>query len=165
MVSVQDKYISTKCTEIEDLLRESKNWAGADAKLGAHLATYINVMILGMLEVCFEYLVEERAGKPGDLEIKRYIAKDIENRFRNPNYGQICGILGQFSDTYKDEFQKTFDSNCLEIEALRSILENKKNAAHYGLANLKLSISDVEAYFKGVLRILEKLEDLLIMHP
>lgn len=164
-MSIQDKYISTKCTEIEDLLKESKNWAKTDAKLGAHLATYINVMILGMLEECFEYLVKERAKKPGDLEIENYIGKDIANKFRNPNYGLICSVLGQFSDTYRAQFQETFGGNCLEVDALKSILENKTNVAHYGLANLKLSINDVETYFKGVVRILEKLEDLLIMHP
>lgn len=164
-MKLQDKYISTKCIELENLIKDSKNWAKRDAKLGAHLATYINVMILGMLEECFEHLVKERAKKPGDLEIGNYITKDIENRFRNPNYGLICSILGQFSDTYKLEFQKTFDGNCLEVTALNSILENKTNVAHYGLANLKLSVNDVEIYFKGIVNILEKLEDLLLINP
>jgi len=161
-LKIRDKYISAKCIEIENLLKECKNWAASDPKLGAHLATYANVMILGMLEVCFEHLVKERAKRPGDLEVGNYIGKHIEDRFRNPNFGLILSVLGQFSDAYRDEFQKTFNPNSSGVVALNGLLENKTNVAHYGLANLNLSVNDVEIYFGGVVNILEKLEELLL---
>lgn len=164
-MNIQDKYISKKCIEIEGLIKDSENWANGDAELGAHLATYINVLILGILEDCVEYLVKERSKKAEDTEIENYISKDIEQRLKNPDYGKICGVLGQFSDRYKAEFQNKFSANCLEVDALNSIIRNKTNVAHYGLANLGLSVKDVGIYFQSVVRMLEKLEDLLLINP
>jgi hypothetical protein len=164
-LNIKDKYISKKCIEIEGLIKDSEDWAKGDAELGAHLATYINVLILGIFEECIEYLVIERSKKPGDIEIENYISKDIAQRLKNPDYGKICGVLGQFSDRYKAEFQREFSSNCSEVDALDSIIRNKTNVAHYGLANLGLSVKDVGIYFESVEKMLEKLEDLLIINP
>jgi hypothetical protein len=161
-LKIRDQYLSAKCIDIEDLLKECKKWAATDPKLGAHLATYANVIILGMLEVCFEYLVKERAKKSGDLEVVNYIGKHIEDRFKNPNFGLICWILGLFSDGYRDEFQKTFKPDSAEVAALNALKENKTNVAHYGLANLNLSVNDVEIYFNGVVNMLGKIEGLLL---
>ncbi|RLC63493.1 MAG: hypothetical protein DRI01_05110 [Chloroflexi bacterium] len=161
-MNIRDEYISTKCIEIENLLKDCRDWALNDPKLGAHLATYANVLILGMLEECFEHIVKERAKKSGDVEVENYIGKHIEQRFRNPNFGLICSILGQFSDTYREEFEKTFKTDSPEVVAINGLLENKTNVAHYGVANLNLSINDVEIYFSGVVNILVKLEDMLL---
>ena len=163
-MSVQDRFISSKCIEIDGLISDCKEWAKEDARLGAHLATYVNVLILGVFEECVEHLVKERSKKPGDREVENYISEHIEHSLRNPKYKKICEVLGQFSDRYKTEFQNTFGPNCSEVDALHSIIRNKTNVAHYGLANLQLSVSDVEIYFQGVVRILEKLEDLLIIN-
>lgn len=164
-MSVQDRYISSKCLEIDGLILDCKEWAKVDARLGAHLATYVNVLILGVFEESIEHLVKERSKKPGDREVEHYISEHIEHSLRNPKYKKICDVLGQFSDSYRSEFQNTFGPNCSEVDALHSIIRNKTNVAHYGLANLQLSVSDVEIYFQGVVRILEKLEGLLIINP
>lgn len=162
---MQDRFISSKCREIAGLIVDCRGWAKGDARLGAHLATYVNVLILGVFEECIEHLVKERAKRAGDREVEHYISDHIEHSMKNPRYGKICEVLGQFSDRYKSEFQNTFGASCLEVDALHSIIRNKTNVAHYGLANLQLSVSDVEIYFWGVVSILEKLEDLLITNP
>lgn len=160
-MTIKSTFISTKCSGIDTLLSDAKIWAKDDEKLGAHLAAYVDVMILGMLEECVEHLIKARAKKTGDLEVTNFIGKHIEDRFRNPNFGLICGVLGQFSDAYKEEFEKTFKKDSAEVIAMEALLKNKTNVAHYGLANLKLSINDVEIYYHGVVNILEKLEALL----
>jgi len=164
-LSIKDQYLVNKCQEIESLINDSKNWAATDAKLGAHLATYINVVILGILEECIEYLVRARASASGDTGIKNYISKDIKGSFRNPNYGSICSLLSRFSDIYVARFQRKFNTGCPEYEALDGLMTNKTNVAHYGLANLKLSVDDVAKYFKGVLNVLEEIEDMLVTNP
>ncbi len=68
-MTIKDPYLSSKCQEITSLINEAKQWAKQDAKLGAHLATYIDVLILGMLEVCVEYLVSERGRRYGDIDL------------------------------------------------------------------------------------------------
>jgi len=172
-LSIQNQYIVNKCSEIESLLKQARIWAEgdpmqekvADPKLGAHLATYINVIMLGMLEDCIEYVVRERAKKPGDKEIENYISEDISHSFRNPNYSKICEVLGQFSIKYKSEFQSRIKHDSSAVEALDSILKNKTNLAHRGLSNLNLSIDDANGYYLRVIPILEVLEDLLIINP
>ncbi len=164
-MSIKDQYLDDKCKEIESLIGDSKNWAKTDAKLGAHLATYINVVILGILEDCIEYLVKARAKTSGDIGIENYISKDIKDSFKNPNYGNICGLLSKFSDIYSTRFQTKFNKGCLEYDALDGLLRNKTNVAHYGLANLGLSVDDVEIYFKGAVNVLEEIEDLLVTNP
>lgn len=161
-MKIRDEYITTKCIEIENLLKECGNWASEDPKLGAHLATYANVLILGMVEECFEHIVKERAKKSGDAEVGNYIGKQIEDRFRNPSFGLICSILGQFSDAYREEFERTFRTDSPELEAINGLLKNKTNVAHYGVANLNLSVNDVKVYFSGIVNILMKLEDILL---
>lgn len=164
-MSVKDQYIAEKCLEIGSLIAESKNWAKTDAKLGAHLATYINVVIVGIMEDCIEYLVKTRARATGDSGVENYISKDIEDSFRNPDYNRICGLLGKFSAQYKGKFQGKFDRNCSEYEALEGLLRNKTNVAHYGLSNLNLSVDDIEKYFISAVNVLEELEDLLVLNP
>ena len=164
-MSIKDQYLANKCQEIESLINDSKNWAETNAKLGAHLATYINVVILGILEDCIEYLVKARARATGDTGIENYISKDIKESFKNPDYGKICSLLNKFSDTYSARFQKKFNKGCLEYDALDGLLRNKTNVAHYGLANLTLSVGDVEIYFKGAVNVLEEIEDLLVTNP
>ena len=161
-MSIKDQYLANKCQEIESLINDSKKWAETNAKLGAHLATYINVVILGILEDCIEYLVKARARATGDTGIENYISKDIKESFKNPNYGSICSLLSKFNDTYSAKFQRKFNKGCLEYEALDGLIINKTNVAHYGLANLKLSLDDVDNYFKGVVNVLEEIEDLLV---
>lgn len=174
-MNIKDKYISDKCNEIGSLLKQAKIWAEgdpklkrkqkSDPKLGAHLATYANVIMLGMLEDCIEYMVTERARKSGDLEIVNYVSNHISQSFRNPNYSKICEVLGQFSDKYKSEFQDRIKHDSSAVEALNSIIKNKTNSAHLGLSNLNLSIDDANGYFLRVIPILEVLEDLLIINP
>ena len=165
LLHIRDQYISDRCTELSDLMTKCKKWAKRDPELGAHLATYINVLILGILEECVEHLVRERARLPGDREIKNYISKDIAERLRNPTYQKICNVLLQFSEAYRDEFRRTFSADSLEAAALKSIITNKTNVAHYGLANLSLSMNDVGVHFNGIVKMLIKLEDLLIVNP
>ena len=164
-MSIKDQYLADKCQEIESLIKDSKIWAKTDEKLGAHLATYINVVILGILEDCIEYLVRARAKTSGDIGIENYISKDIKDSFKNPNYGNICSLLNKFSDIYSRKFQMKYNKGCLEYDALEGLLINKTNVAHYGLANLKLSVGDVENYFKGAVNVLGEIEDLLITNP
>lgn len=171
-MNIEDKYISNRCHEVDSLLKQARIWAEGDPelrrtgrgdpKLGAHLATYANVIMLGILEDCIEYMVRTRAKKSGDPEIENYVSAHISQSFKNPNYSKICEVLGQFSSRYKSEFQARIRHDSSAVEALNSILENKTNSAHLGLSNLSLSIDDASGYFVRVLPILKVLEDLLV---
>ncbi len=157
----KDPYICERCTEIEGLLTDAASWAKKDEKLGAHLAAYICVLVLGVLEDCVEHLVAQRVDKTGDSEIRNYIVKVINVRFRNPDWGKIRDLLGEFSQEYKTAFTDKIPHNGTEADALRDVVTNKNSLAHTGTSKLNLSVNDVDNYYRRVVPILEILEQIL----
>ena len=157
----KDPYICEKCDEIERLLIDAASWAKKDEKLGAHLAAYICVLILGVLEDCVEHLVAQRVDKTGDNEIRNYIVKVIGERFKNPDWGAISGLLGEFSQEYKRAFADKILHNGTEAGALQDVIINKNSLAHAGTSKLNLTVTDVDDYYRRVIPILEVLEQIL----
>ena len=160
-MTLTGSYIANRCSEIEGLLADAASWAKKDEKLGAHLAAYICILILGVLEDCVEHLVGQRVDKTGDNEIRNYIVKVIDERFKNPDWGKISGLLGEFSQEYKREFTDKIPHNSNEATALQDIITNKNSLAHTGTSKLNLTVMDVEGYYRRVVPILEVLEQIL----
>jgi len=158
---IKNKTISTKLSEIQSLINDSKAWATTEPRLAAHLATYIDVYLLGVIEESVELLLKQRAGKCNDPEVCNYINKDVEKRFRNPSRQTILEILGKFSDAYASSFGLSFPTSCREIDALQSILDHKTNLAHKGISQLGLTPLDAENYFGEIITVIEKLEQIL----
>lgn len=158
---LQDTYVANRCTEIEALLRDAASWASKDEKLGAHLAAYISVLTVGLLEDCIEYLVNQRTSKTNDNEVKSYVREVLHQRFRNPDYGAISGLLGEFSQEYKKAFADKIIHNGMEATALQGMLDNKNSLAHEGTDKLQMSIDDVDSYYHRIIPILEVLEQIL----
>jgi len=158
---LKNPYVLKRCTEIEGLLQYADTWSKKDAKLGAHLAAYISVLILGVLEDCIEHLVAQRIDKTGDKEIRNYISKVIGERFRNPDYGSISGLLGEFSTEYKTTFTHKIAHDGAEATALQGIVDNKNSLAHVGTSKLNLSVKDVQDYYSRITPVLEVLEQIL----
>ena len=155
--------ICVKLSDIGTLLKDSKVWVAAqhDSSLGAHLATYIDIYILGVLEESIELLFRERARQSNDDCVINYICQDIDQKFRNPKRQSIGEMLKKFSADYSSAFYTKFADKCSEDEALNSINTIKKNLAHMGAYDLKLSLVDVEDYFNRVVPIIEEVESIL----
>jgi len=157
-MTFSDPYLIERCQEIELTLVDASKWASIDAKLGAHLAAYIAVLIIGVLEDCIEYLFSQRVHKTGDSEVENYIVKVIGDRFKNPNYGKISGLLGEFSDEYQKKFKARIASNGSEIISLDSLLSNKNSLAHMGTVKLQMTITEVNEYYQRLIPILEAVD-------
>jgi len=158
---LKNPYILERCTEIEGLLQYADTWSKKDEKLGAHLAAYICVLFLGVLEDCIEHLIAARASKSGDPEVRDFIIKATKDHFRNPDYGAISGLLGTFSKGYKEKFSAKIKANGSESIALNSIVENKNSLAHEGTDKLNLSVKDMSDYYYRVIPIVEAIEKAL----
>jgi hypothetical protein len=161
-VTPQNPYLVKRCSEIEVLLTDAKNWASNDEKLGAHLAAYVSVLTVGLLEDCIEHLVNQRASKTNDNEVKNYVRGVLHQRFKNPDYGAISGLLGEFSQEYKKAFADRITHNGMEATALQGMLDNKNSLAHEGIDKLQMSVYDVDSYYHRIIPILEVLEQILI---
>ncbi|HUT67313.1 MAG TPA: HEPN domain-containing protein, partial [Dehalococcoidales bacterium] len=147
--------------EIEDLLKYAEAWSTKDDKLGAHLAAYICVTFLGVLEDCIENLIKERANKSKDPEILNFISSIVHQRFKNPDRSAICEILGLFSKEYRDKFSRIIKAHGPEKEALDNIVGNKNSLAHEGTSKLNLSVKDMNDYYKRVIPVIEAIEEVL----
>ena len=156
-----ETYISRRFLELQDLFKNAKGWASKDDKLAANLAALLNVLIVGVIEDCIEYLIATRVKKTHDSEVEHYIVQTIHKRFRNPDHEAISGMLKEFSETYKRNFKEKIPGNSKEATSLKSLIDNKNSLTHKGTSNLSLTIKDVENYFNDVIRIVEALEQVL----
>jgi len=155
--------ISTKLADVEFLIGDCKVWAAnqPNSSLAAHLATYINVYLLGVLEESFELLFGERARKANDDCVANYICQNIDRSFQNPKRDSIGEMLRRFSSDFSEAFYRRFSKNCPEITALHSINFTKRDLAHKGAYSLNLTLEDVESYLTRVIPILEEVESIL----
>ena len=160
-----DAYLSDRCAQIESLIATAMQWESTDTKLGAHLAAYLSVLISRLVEDCVEYLVRIRVSRAGDQEVEQYVVTTVNQRFRNPDYGAISGLLKQFSPTYGHLFGLRIPHDGSESSALKSIIDNKNALAHQGVSKLQLTILDIEDYYRRVLPVLDALEDILVGSP
>ena len=155
--------ISAKLADIGNLLKDAKVWAASqpDPSLAAHLATYIDVYILGVLEESIELLFRERIYLVKDDVAVNYICQDIKQSFKNPKRQSIGEMLKKFNPDFSNAFYTKFADKCSEVEALNSINGIKQNLAHMGAYDLKLTLQDIEDYFNRVIPILEEIESIL----
>ena len=160
---MENAEISAKLADVESLLDECKVWAAnpLNPSLAAHLATYINVYLLGVLEESFKLLFKERARKANDDCVANYICQHIERWFQNPRRQSIGEVLKRFSGDFSKAFYGRFTENCREMTALDSINFTKRDLAHKGAYSLNLTLEDVEDYLNRVIPILEEVESML----
>ena len=159
---LQDAYLIKRCDEIESLLMEADTWASGDYKLGANLAAYVTVLLVGVIEDCIEYLVAKRVRKAHDSEVEHYIVQSLHQGFRNPEHGAISGLLKMFSEDYQQRFKHRIPHDGKEAIALQSVVSNKNALAHIGTSNLQLTIAEVDSYYRDIKPILEALEGILV---
>lgn len=161
-MTLQDPYLIKRCDEIEALLVEADGWASGDYKLGANLAAYVTVLIVGVIEDCVEYLAAQRVQTTHDSEIEHYVVQSIHQGFRNPDHGAISGLLKMFSDDYQLRFKQRIPHDGKAALALQSVVGNKNALAHVGTSNLQLTIKEVDSYYRDIKPVLEVLEDILL---
>lgn len=155
--------ISAKIADIESVICDCQVWADnqAHSSLSAHLATYIDVYLLGVLEESFKLLFKERARKANDDYVANYICQNVERWFQNPRRQSIGETLKRFSSDFSEAFYRRFPEDCSEMKALDSINSTKRDLAHKGAYSLNLTLKDIESYLNRVIPILEEVESIL----
>ena len=153
--------VAERFDSIAKLIADARNWAEDDDRLGAHLGSYICVLLLGTIEYSVEELVSERATSVGDGEVANYVTKVLGERFRNPDWGSINGLLGEFSAVYKESWANRFPANGEVGQALSSIVAIKNQLAHSGTSTLQVTLGDVQRYFEGVSRAIDEFERII----
>ena len=158
----ENERVTERFNSIAKLIADARRWARDDERLGAHLGSYICVLLLGAVEYSVEELVSQRATSVGDREVANYVVNVLPARFRNPHWGTISGLLGAFSPSYKESWTGQFPSNEDVFEALSSILTIKNQLAHQGTIALQVTLSDVQGYFERVSRAVDAFEQIIL---
>ncbi len=160
-MTFRDAYVAARCAEIQNLLDNAARWSSTDEELGAHLAAYISVLLLGVIEDCTEHLIAQRVARTKDAHVHHYVCLVLDQRFRNPDHGAISGLLKEFGDDYQTLFKDKFPHTGKEAEALQAIVDNKNSLAHVGTRKLEMTLADVADYCGRIVPILEGLEQIL----
>lgn len=157
-----DNLISSRFSEIETLASDAQNWTKLDPRLDAHLAAYACVLLSGAIEYAIERIIALRMASLPDRETERYVIKVLGQRFRNPDWSAINGLLGDFSDDFKRDWVSKFPSGHRVDESLRSIKNIKNSLAHTGSNSLHVTLRDIQSYLQSALQVIDHLEQLLL---
>ena len=150
-------YLIARFGEIDTAVQKAKVWSAADMEMQAVMAAYLVVFIAGCYEDCVEYLVVERAGKHGDVEVQNFIRASVDATFRNPRFDTIKNLIAYYSDAYKKELENRVDER--SRAAIASIMNNKNLVSHG--KRTAVTLGDVETFHAGSIPIFEALEDIL----
>ena len=157
-----DRQISNRLSEISALIVDAQKWAEQDARLDSHFAAYGCVLISGAIEDSIERIIALKMESLEDREAESYVIKVVGQRFRNPDWGSISGLLGDFSDAYKLAWVNQFPSGRRTDESLRSI---KNSLAHTRVNSRHVTLRDAQAYLNSVVPARNYLELLMVPSP
>lgn len=155
-MAVKNTYVAGRLASIEVALKKADAFK-SDPQVASYLAGFLAVMISGVYEDCVEHLVCERVKRASDIEIHHYFEKDISESFRNPEFGKVQGILGEFSKNWADDIKKKVDYP--SQQALDSIVADKNAIAHGKSSTL--TVSDIKNYHRRCKSIFVVLEGIL----
>lgn len=157
-----DPQISNRFTEIETFISDAQTWSEIEPRLEAHFASYACVLLSGAIEAAVERIVALKMKAVGDIAAETYVVKAVAQRFRNPDWGTINGLLGDFGDVYKASWVIQFPSGGITDDSLQSINTIKNDLAHTGATSLHVTLRDVQSYLESVIPAINYLEDLLV---
>lgn len=123
----------------------------------SYLAKFLVVFICGIYEEAIETIVKERASKCNDIYINKYIAHSIEKSFKNPDIGNIKGLLKKFNEQWSLEIEN-IDAN--NLTAVDNIVNNKNSLAH-GI-DITLTLHDTIQYYQDSLVVINKIDEMLL---
>ncbi len=158
----KDPQISNRFTEIETFISDAQTWSAIEPRLEAHFASYACVLLSGAIEAAVERIVALKMKAVGDIEAETYVVKAVGQRFRNPDWSAINGLLGEFSADYRASWADQFPSGGKTGDSLQSINTIKNDLAHTGATSLHVTLRDIESYLNSVIPAINHLEDLLV---
>ena len=157
-----DSQISNRFSEIAKFISDAQYWAQADPRLDSHFAAYACVLLSGAIEASVERIIALKMQTIGDHETANYVIRVLGERFRNPDWGTINGLLGQFSSAYRASWTNQFPPSGRTQNSLESINVIKNSLAHTGAASRHVTLLDVQSYLNDVIPAIDHLEQLMV---
>ena len=154
---MKDAYLAARFQEIDTAIQKAKSSSADDVHLQAYLASYLVVLISGYYEDCVEYLVEVRAGKAGDADVRSFVRACVEKVFRSPKFENIRDLIGLFNESYKKALEDQVDEKARS--AIGSIVNHRHSISHG--KPIAVTLGDVEMFHNHAKPAFEALESVL----
>lgn len=153
---LRNPYVRNKFALIKDAINRIEKFKG-DRKIAVDLEAYLVVLLSGIYEDCFEYLINERTDRAGDAELSAFVEKTLDIQFRNPDWDTLTKVLGWFSDRWAKTLKKKIRNQAKT--SLNNIVTNKNAVAHGNTSNLTLA--EIKNCHRNCKSIFEKLEKIM----
>lgn len=153
---MKSKYTATRLENIELLIRHYEALKVDEFTL-SHIARYITVLTSGTYEDIVKNLLIEYADKEKvSREIRDYIFNELKKSFRNPDFGNLIGLVSCFSIKWAEELKRRITSE--QKDSLNSIIFNKNLIAHGETCSITfINIKDYYYKSKEIIVLLEAL--------
>jgi len=112
--------------------------AARSTAIESFLVQHLLVLICASFELEVERLIDDRVGRSADPEVREFARSCVSQIFRNPQIGEISGLLGRFGDLPKSAFKSRVNGTRAET-FFSSIVSNRHQVAHSLGPNLTLA--------------------------
>ncbi len=154
---MKSKQAEKLINDIDKAKKDIESFQVASESEKSYLAKFLIVYICGIYEEVIETIINERASKCNDKEISHFIEELVDRSFRNPDMGNIKGLLGKFDDGWKLEVGKLpHDAQT----AIDNIVNNKNSLAHGN--EITLTLEDTMKYYTDSMVVINKIDDMLL---
>lgn len=132
---------------------------GVTSNVVPYLTKYSLIKACGTIEQAFKSLIADHCERRTKTQVKRFITRKIRENSANPSYENICSLLNDFDENWKQGFKATINAKANKTAlktSLQSLVDSRNEFAHGGSPNL--SIGDIKQYYRDAREVIEALD-------
>lgn len=130
------------------------------------LVGYILAVTYAHFESIIRDSIKERCAAGVDPEAdppaSKFVRHAVDRVVRSIKISELSGVLGLFSDTYKQEFQEIMKSDSIAETYYHNLVSNRHAMAHSASANA--TMKDVEEWLPSGKAVIEAFRQALKLH-
>ena len=141
-------------TDIADIERRLQMLPPLDKEI-SYLTYYVLIRASGTVEYVYRSIVTDYFSRLSDSRIDSYLDAKVRKGSMSATYDNMCGLLGQFDNTWRDNFRVSVsadpDKNRI-IAASNSLVRNRHDFAHGRRPTA--TFLEIKAYYQDILRLI-----------
>lgn len=147
-----------------DLLRVKTiiDGLGLSSNIVPYLTKYSIIRSCGTIETAYKSLVVDYCEKRVKIQVKTFLNKRVRDSSSNPTYSNICKLLGNFDENWKESLKSQIDSLSHKsrlLASLQSLVDARNDFAHGG--NPSATMQSVIDYFDDSNEIIEIIDRII----
>lgn len=139
-------------SRLDDTLARGKAMPAIESQ--ADYARHFCVLVSGLIERAAQLALMDYSSRTAAPAVQSYVEHGL-SRFTNAKSGRLVALFGQFDKGWGHDLDAFLIDE--RKDAVNSVVSNRHNIAHGH--SVSLSLGQIEAYYKQVLRVVEKFLD------